>query len=257
MISGTIFLGLLAFAFVRHLRHKMNKLDANKKWELTQAHGGYIRDSDVVTRANPLSGRQKRLSNTNIKANDRSDLDSFFTMNTAFSNNQSNLATTTTTRKSNIKNLVAARQKVANTNTKRNSMLANTLIKFSTPDTQSNLSEQSSSIQSLGNEKRLSNRVISAGLNKLDTSRPQGNNPLVNRAVKAKADEPSRLETMLNQSQSNQSQSSQSQSAVSRPSVTFGRRESASEVVNNRPTFSINLDDDDDDDDDDNGFDKL
>jgi hypothetical protein len=229
----------------------MNKLDANKKWELTQAHGGYIRDSDVVTRANPLSGRQKRLSNTNVKANDRSDLDSFFTMNTAFSNNQSNLTTTTTTRKSNIKNLVAAREKIANTNSKRNSMLANTLIKFSAPDMQAPLSEQSSSSQSLGNEKRLSNRVISAGLNKLDISRPQShNNPLVNRAVKAKADEPSRLEVMLNQSQSNQSQSA----AVSRPSVTFGRRESAPpDVVNNRPTFSINLDDDDDDDDD-NGF---
>ena len=232
MIFGTIFLGLLVFAFVRHLRHKMNKLDANKKWELTQAHNGYLRDSDVITRSNPLSGRQKRLSNTNTKTNYRSDLDSFFTMDTAFSQGQPN--PTATTRKSNIKNLVAAREKIANT--KRTSMLTNTLIKMSSPDMQSPVPEQLSSSQPQGNEKRLSSRVISAGLKKIDISRPQGNNPLVNRAVKAKNDEPSRLEIILNQ-QSNQA----------RPSVTFGRRESTPEETNIRPNFSINLDEDDDD----------
>ena len=180
---GVIVLGLFCFAFIRHFRHKMNKENANRKWEMAQAHGGFIRDSDIVSRSNPLSNRQQQQQSSNLKSN-QNDLDSFFTINAAFSQinpskpkvENSNL---------NLNSIFASKEGERVKPSKRASALATTLAKMTSDD---RYSLDSTTRDSSSRQSGLSSRAISAGLKKLDNTQHRSNPLFNNRVANSKED---------------------------------------------------------------------
>jgi len=261
------------FAFVRHYRHKLNKLDAVQKWEMTKVHDG-LRDSDVVTRANPLSGRRERNSNAQVKSTDKSDLDSFFTMDTAF--NQSNPTKVRTENKNlNITSIFASNDGERIKPSTRASVLANTIAKITSDNSSRDLISRDSTSRDSSSRLsgRISSRAIPAGIKKLETStnRP---NPLFNsnrvtnsndgrgdmtldiltRRTAQRRSTPDLESTLMRSSaQLRTTPDLESTSARSLPQrrSTLGPGERARV---SHPTFSINLNTDGDDDDDDNNL---
>jgi hypothetical protein len=171
-----VVIGLSCFAFIKHLRHKKQKNSADQRWKL---HEEYTRDTDVIHRSNPLSkvsninNIKSGNNNNNSSSSNSSDLDAFFTLNSAFNNSKVDDYNKKEMRDIiDIKDIFNKNDKIK-PSTRKNSMLTNALNKM----TSTEIDNKNDFVRSI------------------PTNKPLGENPLYNRNTVSKVDKETNLES--------------------------------------------------------------